>query len=130
MERPAGFDLEQYRASQAEIQKASFPVRLGSEKVTVDGDGNECEPYEKDDIIDIPHPDYWSFEAQVKMAQGDLYGWIADLVGQTNLERFWAAGFTMGEFRALQDAIGRWSGFSQGPGSPLPPPSGSTRVSN
>lgn len=126
----AGFDLEQFRASQAEIQKAPFPVRLGSEKVSVDDDGNECEPYERDEIIEIPHPDYWSLEAQVKLGQGDMFGWIADLVGPANLERFWAAGFNMGEFRALQDAIGKWSGFTQGPSSPGPPGPALTPKSN
>jgi len=125
-----GFDLESFRASQAEVTHKPFPVKLGTEKVTTDDDGNDCDPYERDVIIHVPHQDDWTLEAQMKLGEGDLLTFITMLVGEDKLDLFFAHGWTTREFKALTDKMAESSGFQTGPTSQPPPGRGSTRPSS
>lgn len=118
----SGFDLTSYRASQAEIAKETFPVKLG---VTKDENGNEHE-----ETIQIPGIRDWPIEAQAKLGQGDIVGGITDLVGPEGAELFRAFNWTFGEFQALFEALSQWSGFQMGRPSVPQPVLGSTRTSN
>jgi hypothetical protein len=128
MPAPESFDLESFRASQAEIKKRPFPVRLGSEKVEPDDGG---EPYEQDVIIYVKPSGEWTLEAQAALAgSGDLMGFIRDLVGEDNFALMWSYGWNTDEFNALVDAVRAYSGFPQQGNSSVLPGRGSIPKSN
>ena len=122
MDNVNGFDLTAYRAANAEASQKPFLVTLGIEK---DDEGNE-----RLETLEIPPIRQWPIVAQSKMAEGDIVGGIEELTGPEGAELFAKYRWTFGEFEALFNELGKWSGFQTGQTSPAPPRLGLTRPSN
>ena len=104
------FDLQAFRASQAEAVHEPFTVILG---VAKDDDGTE-----HNETIGIPPLKVWTLEAQGLMAEGDILGAFELVLGLESTDLFRKYQWKLGEFEALSDALGKWSGFKMGqPGS-------------
>ena len=102
----ASFDLQAFRAAKAEAVYEPFQVVLG---VVTEEDGTE-----RPETISIPPLRDWTLDSQAKMSEGDIIGALEDLVGAEQAMLFRKYRWTMGEFEALFDALGKWSGFQMG----------------
>ena len=113
---PPIFDLDAFRQRQPAPDMATwFEVKLGTTK---DEDGNEV-----DEIVRIPPLRLWSARAMDLLSQGQTGPAMRVAVGDDQAAVFERYDLTMGEYEALFDDLGRWSGFQMGRlSSPRPGP--------
>jgi hypothetical protein len=76
---------------------------------------------------EVPPSSQWSLTALDKLADGDLAGALAEMLGE-DYTKIRDAGLTLGEVNALIEAIGKESGFESLPNSGPPQRRVSTRT--
>jgi len=105
----AGYDLEAFRANTDAVVKLYFDVHIGEGK---DDEGNVV-----DEVLRIPELRHWPAEALDFISSGQIVAGIRLAVGDTDL----LAGWTVGDFEAVFEALSRWEGFKMGrPSVPRP----------